>query len=240
VKTVDGAHPSFLELDRHALGAGRPETASHLAGCDSCRAHVAPVESAADVPAWALRLEARPPRFAWPATMRLRRFGWGVTAFACVLAVWIAVGQPGKRATSIDGAGPYVGTKGGPVLWLHVKRGDRVEIWNGSEPIHPGDLLRLTVQPDRYRHISVFGADRTPNAYTRLYDAAVAAGQATALPFSWKVDAQPGNETLVVVLGSESVSPDQVPKILAHTDESRQWSRRLVLSKATSGDGAPP
>ena len=60
------------------------------------------------------------------------------------------------------------------------------------------------------------------------------------MPFSWKVDAQPGDETLLIVLGAEAVSPDQVANILGHPDEGRHWSRRLVLAKAVLRDGAPP
>ena len=171
------SHPSFLELDRHALGVGRPDTPAHVASCETCRARLGQADPAPSVPAWALRLDARPrARFAWASSPRLRPLGWGVTAFACALVLWIATGHLRTRATGIGAdTDTYVGTKGGPDIWLYVKRGERVELWNGSDPVHPGDLLRLKVQPDRYRHVSVFGGNKAPNAYTRLYDAAVAA-----------------------------------------------------------------
>jgi hypothetical protein len=238
-------HPSFLALDRHALGVASADTAAHLAGCETCRAHLRDVAPATGVPAWALEIEApRRPRFAWPWAPRSRKLGWGVAALACAAALWVAsghlAGTPATGTGAGTGAGAYVGTKGGPEIWLYVKRGERIELWNGSDPVHPGDLLRLGVQPDRYRHISVFGGNGAPRAYTRLYDAPVAAGQPTAVPLAWKVDAQPGDETLLVVLGPEAVAPDEVGKILAQGDQGGHWSRRLTLPKAAPRDGAPP
>ena len=224
------SHPSFLELDRHALGVGSADTKAHVGGCETCRARLGAVEPPAEAPAWALRLEARrPPRFAWPAALRLRTVAVGVAAFACAFALWIATGHD-----------PYVGTKGGPEVWLYVKRGERVEIWNGTDPVRPGDLLRLKVQPDRYTHISVFGRDKTPNAYARLYDAPVPPNRAAAVPFAWQVDAQPGDETLLVVLGPDAVSADEAASVLAHGDGGRHWARRLVLAKSVPRDGATP
>jgi hypothetical protein len=239
---ASSAHPSSLALDRHALGLEQPEVAAHVAGCEACRAHVAGVEPATELPAWALRLEPRrAPGFAWwPRAPRLRALRWGVLAFASAFVLWRAAGHftPGPSRAG-NYVGNYVGTKGDPVLWLYVKRGERVELWNGSDPVHPGDLLRLKVQPDRYQHISVFGRTRSPHDYVRLYDAPVASGQPTALPFSWKVDAQPGDETLLVILGPASVSPAEIADILAR-GEGRYWSRRLSLAKPLTRDGAPP
>ena len=227
-------HPSFLELDRHALGAGRADTAAHVASCEACRVHLQAVEAPAEVPAWTARLEARAPRrFGWPAALRVRTAGLAVAAFACAFVLWLAVGHVGPRATAVD---PYVGTKGGPELWLYVKRGDRVEIWNGVDPVRPGDLLRLKVQPDRYPHISVFGRDKAPNGYAKLYDAPVPDDRAAALPFAWKVDGQLGDETLLIVLGPGAVTADEAASFLAHGDGGRHWVRRLVLAKT----GAPP
>lgn len=233
-------HPSFLELDRHALGAGGADTAAHVASCETCRGHLRLLEAPAEVPAWAARLDARAPRrFGWPAALRLRTAGLAVAAFACAFVLWTAVGHVRPHITAVDGD-PYVGTKGGPQLWLYVKRGDRIEIWNGVDPVRPGDLLRLKVQPDRYPHISVFGRDNAPNAYAKLYDAPVPDDRTAPLPFAWKVDGQPGDETLLIVLGPGAVTADEAASFLAHGDGGRHWVRRLVLAKTVSRDGAPP
>ena len=233
-------HPSFLALDRHALGVAPPEVTAHVATCATCRARLAASAPAPAVPAWA---RALPPRrrawFVWPVSTRPRVLGLAVAALACVALVWVTGGRFGTPVGSHD----YVGTKGGPELWLYVKRGESVALWNGSDPVIPGDLLRLRIQPDRFKHVTVFGATRTTGEYNRLYDSAIASGEPTALPFSLKVDAQAGDETLLVVLGSAEVRPDQVDKVLAGDGDTngRWWSRRLVLSKAINQrDGSRP
>jgi hypothetical protein len=238
--TASSPHPSFMALDRHGLGVAQPEVAAHVAGCETCRARLPAPASTAAVPTWARQLPPRPPAwFVWPVRMRPRMFGLAVAALACATLVWVAGGDLST------GVGPhrYLGTKGGPELWLYVKRGERVALWNGTEPVTPGDLLRLTIQPDRFKHVSVFGATRKPGEYSRLYDGAIAAGEPKALPFSLKVDAQPGEESLLVVLGPAAIPPDQVDKALTGDgdNESRWWTRRLVLSKTVGPrDGSPP
>jgi hypothetical protein len=49
-------HPSFLELDRAALGQGAPLTADHVKGCPRCQAHLKTLEEPIAVPAWATAL----------------------------------------------------------------------------------------------------------------------------------------------------------------------------------------
>lgn len=241
-ETKPSQHPSFLALDRHALGIAQPEVAAHLASCEACRARLpAPAPaSAAEVPTWARQLPPRRRAWAfWPVSTKPRAFGLVVAAFACAALLWVT----GDKIRTPGGPHDYVGTKGGPELWLYVKRGESVALWNGTDPVVPGDLLRIKVQPDRFKHVTVFGATRTPGEYNRLYDSAIVAGEPTALPFALKVDAQPGAETLLVVLGSAVVPPDQADKVPAGDgeNEGRRWSRRLVLPKTVSPrDGSRP
>jgi hypothetical protein len=237
-------HPSSLALDRHALGVATPEVAAHVASCEACRARLA--APADTVPAWARQL---PPRhrgwLAWAgrvlAPVGPRRGAFGLAAaLACVALVWAA----GRHGTTPAGPGDYVGTKGGgPELWLYVKRGDGVALWNGSDAVAPGDQLRLKIQPGRFKHVTIFGATGAAGAYNRLYDGAIAPGEPTALPFSLRVDAQPGDESLLIVLAAAPAPPDQVEKLLAgdaDRDGSR-WSRRLVLAKTVNQrDGSRP
>jgi hypothetical protein len=160
-----------------------------------------------------------------------------VAALACVAVVWTA--RPRPVADDAGASAPYLGRKGAPALQLFVKRGARVAPWDPAVPVAAGDLLRLEVQPDRFTHVSVFEATRPAGSYERLYDAAIAPGKATALPSAWRVDAQPGDETLVVVLGSDPVAPAEVPRLLSATD-GRHWTRRLVVAKAADQGGSPP
>jgi hypothetical protein len=230
-------HPSWLALDRHALGIAQPDVAAHLASCETCRARLPAPASTSAAPGWARQLPPRPRAWlAWAVGTRPRALGLAAATFACATLVWFAAGRHN------DPHG-YLGTKGGPELWLYVKRGEHVALWNGTDPVVPGDLLRLKIQPDRFKHVTVFAASRKPREYSRLYDGAIAPGEPKALPFSLKVDAQPGDESLIVVLGSETVPPDHVDEVLAGDGdkEGRRWSRRLVLAKTIDQrDGSPP
>ncbi len=223
---ADSHHPSTLALDRHTLGVAPPDVAAHVAGCAACRGRMHDAAPAREVPAWARQLgpRRRHPR-AWSWRARGVTLAFGVAAFAGVAIFWTA----GRRGVDVG----YVGTKGAPELRLFVKRGARVELWSPARPVVAGDLLRLEIQPDRFAHVSVFEAAPESGAYVRLYDAAVAPGRPTALPSAWKVDAQPGDETLVVVLGPDSVAPGEVARLLAD-DDGRHWTRRLVVTKSGS------
>ncbi|HTA21333.1 MAG TPA: hypothetical protein VK989_18705 [Polyangia bacterium] len=224
---ADSEHPSALALDRHALGVAPPDVAAHVAGCAACRGRLQDAAAPSrEVPAWARALgPRRRGARAWSWRARGVTLAFGVAAFACVAVVWTAGREHG---------GGYVGTKGAPELRLFVKRGARVELWNPAVPVVAGDLLRLEIQPGSFAHVSVFEAAPEPATYVRLYDAAIAPGRPTALPSSWRVDAQPGDETLVVVLGPDAVAPGEIARLLAD-DDGRHWTRRLVVTKAPDG-----
>jgi hypothetical protein len=223
-------HPSYLALDQLALGVAAPDVAAHVAGCAECQARgaAAPLDT---VPSWVRALGPRraPSPFAGvlAALRGWRGLGLGVAAAACFALVWSAGVRPD--------AGPpadYVGTKGAPSVWVHVKRGDHVDVWTGGTPIKPGDFVRLSVAPDRFAHVSVF-AETPPATFVRLYDAALPpGGNSTALPLSWEVDDRPGDETLLVVLGPDAVAASEVAGVLAKGEGGRRWWRRLVFAKA--------
>jgi hypothetical protein len=234
-------HPSALALDRHALGIAPPDVAAHVAGCEDCRARVGDVPSRPlEVPGWARGLGPR--RVGWLASWSWRGRGLaiGLAAFACIAVVWKTRTRQGDRDEDGGYVGGYLATKGAPEVRLFVKHGERVALWDPSVHVVAGDLLRLEIQPDRYAHVSLFEATRSPGAYERLYDAVIAAGRPTALPSSWRVDAEPGDETLVVVLGPGSVAPDEVARLLASGDGGRHWTRRLVVAKSAANGGSPP
>jgi hypothetical protein len=215
-------HPSFLALDRHALGEASPEVAAHAATCGECAAYLAAAgPSTAPVPAWARDAGARRPWFAWS----------GLRAFTLAVAtVVLVVGLVRHRGDEES----YVGTKGTPGAWLFVKRGADVHAWDGREPVAPGDRLRLKVQGAGFAHVSVFEAVATPPGWERLYDGALGA-QAVSLPSAWEVDERPGAETLVVVLAKDAVAPADVAGLAARGGDEQHWLRRFVLEKR-----APP
>ena len=234
-------HPSSLELDRYSLGEAGADVTAHVAGCETCRAWLAEGAPSAVVPAWARRLSPR--RRPRPALRGWRGVGVGVgvAALACAALLLAVKGHPGDRLIASRAGDGYVGVKGGPDLRLYVKRGERIEVWNGSDPVVAGDRLRLMIQPGPFPHVSVFAA-RTgaAGAYTRLYEAPVTRGQPAALPLSWLVDGRPGGDTLVVVLAAGAVAPADVATVLAAGDGGGRWVRRFVLATAASADGSAP
>jgi hypothetical protein len=226
---VTPAHPSFLALERHALGATRPELAAHLAACASCAAYVADAApSAAPVPAWAR--EAKPRRTSWLTPFRSLGLA---AAVAGVVLVGVNLSRP--RAPDGDGVDGYIGTKGAPGAWLFLKRGDDVHVWNGNEPVVAGDLLRFKVQGAGFAHVGVFAVVPEPPGYARLYDGVLAGAQALSLPSAWEVDARSGDETLLVVLSAAPVAPGDVAGLAARGDDAQHWLRRFVLTKRAPG-----
>jgi hypothetical protein len=185
------------------------------------------------VPAWVRQLGPRRRGWRAPWWPARRGFAFGVAALASVAV--FAMGTLGtRRRDGSDAESGYVGTKGAPELRLFIKHGARVAPWDPSVSVVAGDLLRLEVQPDRFPHVSVFEAAGRRDTYVRIYDATIARGRTTALPSSWQVDAQPGDETLIVVLGPGSVAADEIPRLLASDEGGRYWRRRLVITKAAT------
>ncbi len=179
-------HPSFLQLDRAALGAEvSGETRVHLATCARCQAHLARVGEPGLVPAWVHAID-RPKRRPWILG--------GAFALAAACAVVAFVLARGSK----PGEAEYTTVKSGaPSYTLHVKRGDAVFAWDGVAPIRPGDHLRLEIAASGYTHLRVLAAHDAP-----LYEAPIGDG-VTLLPTAWTVDATPGDEVLTIVLGDE-------------------------------------
>lgn len=180
-------HPSPLALDRLALGGGTPDTAAHVERCGPCRAYVA---------------EIRGDPGPMPANLRRRgaRSRVWLAPVALAAAVLLAVLVPRE---------PYVGTKGRvPQVEVWTRRGERVDRWDGA-PLHPGDALRLRVDPGGYRFVTVRSGDAL------LYEGPV--DGRTALPASWRLDAAPGPERLQIELSDGEPLPD--------------WTATLVLPK---------
>lgn len=171
-------HPSYLELDRGALGSD-VATRTHLLACERCRRHVERLAHCETPPAWVRQLSSRRPA---------RRVWWGV-GFAVAAAVIALV------VFSRESSPAFTTVKGGPAVVLHIKRGDAVFAWDGAGVVMPGDHLRLQIAASEYVRVTVRGADNAA-----LYDGPIPAGGALELPVAWEVDAQPGPEILAVVL----------------------------------------
>lgn len=236
-------HPSFLELDRVALGApAAPATRAHLEGCERCRAHLARAREAGPVPAWALQLGDRPRR-AWWSGPRLAIAG-GLVAAAAALLLVVVVGEQRARvarAPETATAGPAIAAKGSPEVVVHLKRGEVVSTWDGVSPVRPGDLLRLEVVPGENRHVQVLTRDGGPaGRLLVLYSAALEprAG-AVALPFALEVDGAPGPETVIVVLSRAPLEPGALANGTEQVPAAGGWRTTIVLPKHTEGNFEP-
>jgi len=198
-------HPSYLALDRAALGGASSEVTEHLAGCEECQNHVRalgdapPVSALASVRAGiAQALERR---------QKARRLHWvGATsallAAACLL---LLIGR--TKPPVADPPPPYVGVKGLSSVWIYVKHGSATKLWDGKQAVAGGDRLRLKVDPAGYRRVEVYSV-KNANAPELLYSGSVAPTQSVTLPDAWEIDSEPGAERLLVVFSNGPVKPN--------------------------------
>jgi len=198
------AHPSYLALDRAALGAELdPAARAHVDGCARCQAHVERARRPEPPAPW---LRALPPARA--PSRRAWRWGGGLAlaAAACAFLLFARA----RRDAHDDRAGATT-AKGAPEVLLHIKRGDAVTTWDGAAPVVPGDRLRLEIAASGYRRVQVIGAGGA-----LLHDAPLRAPG--LLPVAWEVDDQPGPETLTVILSDHP--------------RDRAWRTTLTLPKS--------
>ena len=145
------SHPSFLELDRTALGMASAEATAHVEGCSACAAYLDRVRQRLPVPQWVGSLQPK------PSERRPRWFSMGlVAALATTATVIIAVRVQSDHILPADHhAGSGVTAKGMPSIALYVKRGDHVSLWDGQSSLASGDSLRLKVTPEGFSFVSV-------------------------------------------------------------------------------------
>lgn len=195
-------HPSYLELDRHVLACGAPETAAHVARCARCQAHLDALGAVEPPPAWLAQVQ--PAR----AATRKRAAGFGLGGLALAAALYLAVLRPGSPATDYDGA------KGGPAIAVHVNREGRVALWDQSA-LHPGDRIRLEVAPAGFEYVSVFAAGEK---LSTMYSGRVPSHAQTLLPKAWLLDAAPGPERVLVMFSHALISEQAADALLKAHD----------------------
>ena len=221
-------HPSYLELDRLALGvAQRADTASHVASCDRCRSHVDKAKTAPAPAGWLPELSRRPP-------LARRRLPWMAVAGALSLAAAVALFWVVRPSGTDGSATPYLASKGAPGVWVFLKRADQVKSWNGKEAILEGDGLRLKVDGGGFSQVSVFSPSSS-GGYARLYGGPASPKEAALLPAAWTVDDSPGPEVLLVVLSNKPVEESDLPGLLRRNDTRNFWVKEIVLPKVSAG-----
>lgn len=230
-------HPSFLALDRAALGDTPEEVRAHLASCPRCAGHVEALGRPPPVPSWAVALAHEPPR---PPSLLARLAPWGVAALAAGLALvlWVPHGTETLPA-------PMAGlrSKGSPAVALYVKTGDAVRLWDGEAPVTEGDLLRLKVMPEGFRWLTVAAAEGDSwqvRSWQVLHEGPVPERGETLLPTSWRVEPGEQPERLLVVLSHAPVPSESLASL--HEQPARTealWVLPLTLSKPSSEPVSP-
>jgi hypothetical protein len=177
---TDHRHPSYLELDRLALGpAGESE--ARLQGCEQCLRYVGEQRRPLPVPEWARAAAQRKP---WLP----RLLPWGAALAACAGALALVVLT---RPPVPDDARE----KGGPRVQLFVKRDGAVSRWDGRSAVRAGDSIMLEVSSPEDCTVQVESISGAPE---ELYSGPVQRGRRTLLPRSFRVDDAPGAERLRV------------------------------------------
>jgi hypothetical protein len=247
------AHPSFLALDRAALGSRTASLSRHLVACSRCRAHVERIADPAPLPESAsarLRPEIAPRRA--PRPLPRRTWIGGLAAAAAVVALFVALlvgrdrdglDRPDDRLVADVGRRPPGkaavddGIKGGRAVGVYVRRGSHTFLWDGSAPVEPGDALRLKLVPDGMTQVHVFG--ETGGARARLallHRADIAPDRDALLDTAWRVDGAGGREVLVVVLSRRPLSRAAAEAAARAGGMGEElWVARLVLAKQLPG-----
>ncbi|HWM89119.1 MAG TPA: hypothetical protein VNO33_24880 [Kofleriaceae bacterium] len=236
----DQDHPSFLALDRAALGSRTAHLSRHLDECARCRAHMERITDPAPVPEGArgwLRREApaRPARPRRSSRAWLNGLTAAATAAVIVAAVLVGRDRPVERAPGREtAADPRFDTaKGGRAVGVYVRRGPRTFLWNGTEPVVPGDTLRLKLVPDGMTQVHVFGHGPGGHADLELlHRAELVPDRDSLLDTAWRVDDQGGREVLIVVLSRRPLGPAAaLAAARAGGMGEELWVTRLVLPK---------
>ncbi|NRD61977.1 hypothetical protein HRD49_09430 [Corallococcus exiguus] len=221
-------HPSFIELDRAALGSPSPSLAQHLKTCAECGAYLERVTRPEPVPAWARALGTEPLR----ATRRLEWMRWGLPLLAtAALGCLVLLFVPRTRGAEET---EYQGPKGAPSVAVHIKRGDRVFLWDGRTPLAPEDRIRLQVSSGAHRYVTVAArAPEGPAGWTVLFEGPLSSERDTALPTSWRVDGAGGEETLRILFSGEPLSASQAEALFSEAPRTAKlWTTELRLPKS--------
>lgn len=211
-------HPSFLQLDRLALGLDGAETSIHVKACDECRAHLGRCEMPAPIPAATRERAMRSAR-----VIHLRRWLLGIPA---VLALTAFVGMGVRRVPDRE----TITAKGSPSVAVYVKHGAAVSLWDGRAPLSPGDGLQLKVAPAGFPRVTV--ASVAASSIVELYAGEIDARGETMLPQSWTLDSDPGPEVMLIVFSRATLSSFELRKVRDDVPRTTQlWSTRIEFWK---------
>jgi hypothetical protein len=228
MKSRDDAELSSFALDVYWASGRASDSAvsEHVSDCARCQAYLASLDGAA------LRLSSTMPPFdsatrkeqgAPRAPARRRGLVGALGAVTLAASVCLLV----LRSKDVPSA--YVGTKGTPAVEISVVRDHETRIWDERSKVRPGDALALRVACAGLVDVAV--ASREGAGWMRLSDVECPEG-GLPLPFSLRVDDEPGEERLAVVFSERRLSDKALDNAL---DEQRRangvWVALFVLPK---------
>jgi hypothetical protein len=215
---------STFALDLY-WASGRPDDAAieqHLARCARCTEYLRALDSVGAIVSHRSKNRAPPS----PRWLRWAAPAAGAMAIAAGVALFLR-----SRREAADG---YVGLKGTPAVEVLVHRGSETKIWDERSPVQPGDALALRVACEGLTHAAVL----SPKAkgWTRLSEAPCPRDPDSPLPFTLRVDGEPGEEELAVVLSRDGLDEDGL-RAAARTRrrDAGVWVVRFTLPKDTEG-----
>jgi hypothetical protein len=193
---------------------------AHLTECARCRAYLRELDDCSGAPAR--------PSLRKPTRSMLRGRRWAMGAGALALAAGLLLVVRGRHASTDD----YVGVKGTPAVQMLVHRGAETRLWDGHSPVQPGDALALRVACEGLTRATVLSPG--PAGWARLSEAPCPRDGDRPLPFTLRVDAEPGDEQLAVVLSREPMA-DATLEAAARTlrRDADVWVVRFTLPKIT-------
>ncbi len=204
-------HPSFLQLDRLAAGAGSSEVEAHVGGCPRCSGHLQRLSEPVGVPPWARALE-KPPRSRW------QLLALAGPALACAAALLLVLRSP-----------PELREKGAPAVAVYVEHSGAVSLWDGHRAVSPGDRIRLEISAEGLTHVAV-ASQGAQGRWQRVF-----AGESPKmgpLPQSWRLDEAPGPEVLGIALSRGELDERRLSEVLrAATRDAQVWTTILTLPK---------
>lgn len=218
-------HPSFLELDTYAVQrTGAPGLVRHLESCERCAGHLAKLRRPESLPDWVQALPPRRRRFSLP--------GWLIPMGAVALAAGLLlVVAPAGEPPVIDGT-PAWAAKGTPEAQILVKRGETISRWSEGDRLATGDQLRVELHPSGLAHYVVVSAEK--GGFSTLARGELRADSGL-IPGAWKVDANGGEERLIIVLSSGPLAAAQLEEAVATLPRTAEvWTveRRLPKQEA--------
>lgn len=224
---MTNTHPSYFALDRFALGEPDETTRSHVAACPRCAEYVESVQPTEAPMPLALHRKRRSPR----AAIAL---GLLVPLVAAAAALFYVRSSPPEEVAAIPRHDPYVGVRGTPAIGVYVRRGNAISLWDGNATFSPGDTIRVKVIPEGFEHVRVFAVEN--GRANELYSGRLVLDDAgeSLLPPAWQLDAEPGSETIVVVLGRGPAAELSNETLARDSDGTSLWVRRFVLPKGAA------